>query len=89
MNRNLTAAALGLVMLAFFAVAASAADDPALNKELIGVLTAQNLPRGKITNVSKQAERDYLVACQDKSNYQIVADSQGKLVAHTLGQKIH
>ena len=88
MTKNLTAAALGLVLLAFFA-AAPAADDPALNKELLGVLGAQNLPCGKITNVSKQAERDYLVACQDKSNYQILADSQGKLVAHTLGQKIH
>ena len=88
MTKNLTAAALGLVLLAFFA-AAPAADDPALSKELLGVLGAQNLPCGKITNVSKQAERDYLVACQNGITYEINADAQGTLVAHLLGQKIH
>ena len=41
MTRNLTAAALGLVVLALFAAAAGAADDPALNKELLGVLVAE------------------------------------------------
>jgi hypothetical protein len=64
-----------------------AADDAALNKDLILLITAQHLPCGKIVKISTQADRDYLVSCLDGSNYQIVPNSDGALVAHALGQK--
>jgi hypothetical protein len=64
-----------------------AADDAALSTELIAVIAAQHLPCGKIVNISTQAERDYLVTCQDGSNYQVNANSDGQLAAHPLGQK--
>jgi hypothetical protein len=66
---------------------ARAADDAALNKELTALLGTQHLPCGTIVHVSTQADRDYLVSCQDGSNYQINANSDGVLVAHPLGQK--
>ena len=71
------------------AVAARAADDPKLSQNLASVIAAQGLKCGKVIRVRTQAEGDYLVACQDGSNYQVTADPQGKLVPHPLGMKIH
>jgi hypothetical protein len=68
-------------------LSAGAADDAALNKDLSAVIAAQQLPCGKIVNISTQADRDYLVACKDGSNYQITANADGALLAHPLGQK--
>jgi len=73
--------------VALAATLARAADDAALNKDLIALIAAQHLPCGKITHVSTQAERDYLVSCQDGSNYIVTANAEGKLVAQPLGQK--
>jgi aminoglycoside phosphotransferase len=73
--------------VAFYAHPASAADDTALTKELTAVIAAQHLSCGKIVNISTQAERDYLVTCQDGSNYQINPNSNGELAPHPLGQK--
>jgi hypothetical protein len=75
--------------LTFSALSVFAADDPALGKSLTSVLASQGLACGKVTKIRTQADGDYLVACQDGSNYQIVADAQGKLTAHPLGMKIH
>lgn len=88
MGNYLTAWAAILVLTALL-VTSARADDAALGKELTGVLDTKHLPCGKIVHVSTQSNRDYLVACKDGSNYQIVADAQGQLVAHPLGQKTH
>lgn len=88
MVRDSTAVML-LLMLAPLAARATAADAAALNKELSSVIDAKHLPCGQIIHVSTQSDRDYLVSCKDGSNYQVIADSQGQLVAHPLGQKTH
>jgi aminoglycoside phosphotransferase len=76
-------------MLTFSALPALAADEAALSKDLTAVIASQGLPCGKVVKIETQAERDYLVACQEGSNYQIVANAQGKLTAQPLGKKIH
>jgi hypothetical protein len=86
---KLTAWIAVLVFPCLASLPAPAADDATLSKDLTAVITAQGLRCPKVIKISKQAEADYLVACQDGSNYQIVADEQGKLVAHPLGMKIH
>jgi hypothetical protein len=85
----LTAWAAALWIAALHATPACAADDATLSKELIAVIDTKHLPCGKIVHISTQSDRDYLVSCKDGSNYQIVGDSQGQLVAHPLGQKTH
>jgi hypothetical protein len=77
------------IVITLSALPALAVDDPALTKELSAVLSSQGLTCGKVARIRTQAQRDYLVACQDGSNYQIAADAQGKLIAHPLGMKIH
>jgi len=53
------------------------------------VIAAQEFTCGKIVKIDTQADRDYLVACQNSNSYEINADAQGKLVAHPLGHKFH
>lgn len=89
MSKRLTVRALSIFVLTLCARTALAADDPALGKDLTTVITSQGLPCRKVVKIATQAERDYLVACQDGSTYQITADAQGKLVAQPLGKKIH
>jgi len=88
-SRQLTAWMWASFSLTFSSLPVFAADDPALGKSLTSVLASQGLACGKVTKIRTQADGDYLVACQDGSNYQIVADAQGKLIAHPLGVKIH
>ena len=89
MSKELMAWVLAISTMSFAALPALAVPDPALSKELMSLLVAQALPCGKIVNIDTQMERDYLVACQNGSSYEINDDAQGKLVAHLLGQKIH
>jgi aminoglycoside phosphotransferase len=86
-RKHLTAWLVASLSVAFYTLPARSADDAALNKELTALLGAQHLPCGKIVNISTQADRDYLVSCQDGSNYQINANSDGQLMPHPLGQK--
>jgi len=88
-TKKLMACVLAISMLSLAALPALAVPDPALSKELMSLLVAQAAPCGKIVNIDTQMERDYLVACQNGSSYEINEDAQGKLVVHSLGQKIH
>jgi hypothetical protein len=75
--------------LALSARAARAAPDAELSKELLAVITSQTFTCGKILKIDTQADRDYLVECQNGNSYDINADAQGNLVAHPLGHKFH
>jgi hypothetical protein len=86
-RKHVMAWVVASLSVALYMLPARAADDAALNKELAALLGTQHLPCGTIVHVSTQADRDYLVSCQDGSNYQINANSDGVLVAHPLGQK--
>jgi aminoglycoside phosphotransferase len=88
-SRRLTARVAVIFVMSFSAVSARAAPDADLSKELLSVIASQQLACGKIVTINTQADRDYLVECQDGSNYQINADPQGKLVAHLLGHRPH
>jgi hypothetical protein len=84
----MTARALAILATVIWAAPAFAADDAALNKELAGVIAAQGFKCAKFVRVSTQAERDYLVTCDDGSSFQITANKDGKLIAQVLGGKI-
>jgi len=88
-SKHLSSWVVVSLSVTLYTMPARAADDAALSKELTTLIAAQHLPCGKIVRVSTQADRDYLVSCQDGSNYQVTANSDGKLVAQPLGQKTH
>jgi len=88
-SNYLTAAATVIFALGIYAQPALAAPDADLSKELSAVIAAQEFSCGKIVKIDTQADRDYLVECQNSNSYEINADAQGKLVAHPLGHKFH
>ncbi len=88
MSKKRTGRAVAVLAAAIWATPAFAADDAALNKELAGVIATQGFRCAKFVRVSTQAERDYLVTCDDGSSFQIIAGKDGKLVAQVLGGKI-
>ena len=88
MSKKMTGRALAILAVAIWAAPAFAADDAALNKELAGVIASQGFKCAKFVRISTQADRDYLVTCEDGSSFQITANKNGKLVAQPLGGKI-
>jgi hypothetical protein len=68
--------------------ATMAAEDPGVLKELTAVIEGQQLSCGKVVHFDAQADRDYLVHCQDGSIYQVSAGPQGKLVATLIAKKV-
>ena len=87
MSKYLTAAVMVIFTLADSAAPALAAPDADLSKELLSVIASQAFTCGKISKIDTQADRDYLVECQNGNSYQVNADAQGMLVAHPLGHK--
>jgi hypothetical protein len=75
--------------LGLSALPARAAPDADLSKELLAVFASQAFTCGKIAKIDTQADRDYLVECQNGNSYVVNADAEGKLVAHPLGHKFH
>jgi hypothetical protein len=88
-SKYLTAAATVIFAFVVSAEPAFAAADADLGKELLSVIASQAFTCGKIVKIDTQADRDYLVECQNGNSYEINADAQGKLVAHPLGHKFH
>ena len=89
MRIYLTAAVTVIFTLGVSSLAALAAPDPDLGKELLAVIASQTFTCGKIVKIDTQADRDYLVECQNGNSYEVNADTQGELVAHPLGHKFH
>jgi len=85
----LTAAVTVMFKLGVSAEPALAAPDADLSKELLSVIASQAFTCGKIVKIDTQADRDYLVECQNGNSYEVNADTQGELVAHPLGHKFH
>jgi hypothetical protein len=88
-SKHLTVAVTVIFTLGVGSLPARAAPDADLSKELLSVIAAQTFTCGKIVKIDTQADRDYLVECQNGNSYQVNADAQGKLVAHPLGHKFH
>ena len=87
MRKYLMTGVIASLSMGVYTQPARSADDAALTTELTAVIATQHLPCGKIVHISTQAERDYLVTCQDGSNYQINPNANGELAPHPLGQK--
>ncbi len=71
------------ILTLIFAVtgAATAAENPALAKDLTATISLLGLPCGKVVNVVDQGKRDYLVTCSDNNRYRVYVNAQGRVTA--------
>jgi len=70
-----------ILTMAFFVVAALATDDPALNKDLMAVISLQGLPCSQVVSVKQQGANDYIASCKDGNRYHVFVNSAGRVVA--------
>jgi hypothetical protein len=80
MSRRTRAGALLALNAVLLAGAASAADDPAVLKDLTAVIALQGQPCGQVVSVTRQGENDYIASCQDGNRYRVFVSSQGRVV---------
>jgi len=70
---------------AFSAVAACGGSslsqaDPGLPQDMKAVIALQVQPCDKVVSVKRNADSDYLVACQDGNKYHVFVDAKGRAV---------
>ena len=70
-----------ILTMAFFVVPALATEDPALNKDLMAVISLQGLPCGQVVSVKQQGANDYIASCKDGNRYHVFVNSAGRVVA--------
>ena len=80
MNKRILALTQSLLLAAFFALPAIAADDEALKKDLTAVIALQGFPCGEVVSVKTQAENDYAVSCKDQNKYRVYLNAAGRVV---------
>jgi len=70
-----------ILTMAFFVVPVLAADDPALNRDLMAVISLQGLPCSQVVSVKQQAANDYIASCKDGNRYHVFVNSAGRVIA--------
>lgn len=60
---------------------ASAAEDPALLKDLTAVITLLGLPCGQVISARPQADKAHLATCKNGKRYRVFVNAEGKVVA--------
>ena len=78
-NLNTVLARLFLVVV-FFATPSFAADDEALKKDMMAVISLQGMPCGEVLAVKKLAENDHAVSCKDGNKYRVYVNAAGRVV---------
>jgi hypothetical protein len=80
MNTLTMVMAVAMVVSAFPALPAFAADDAALMKDLTAVIALHGLPCGQVVAVKVQAENDYAASCQDANKYRVYLNAAGRVI---------
>jgi hypothetical protein len=65
-------------------VAAFAADDPAMRRDLFAVITLQGLPCGEVISVASRGDNDHIASCRDGNRYRVFLNAQGRVVVEKV-----
>jgi hypothetical protein len=81
MNKHTKPWALMILMTAFFAGPARAAEDVSLLKDMTSVIALLGLPCGQVVSAVKKGDNDHIVTCQDGNRYRVFLNAEGRVVA--------
>jgi hypothetical protein len=62
------------------ALAAPAAEDPGMGKDLAATIALQGLPCDKVVDSKRNADSDYTATCKDGNRYHVFVDNNGRVV---------
>lgn len=78
---NITARLLtSLAILVALAFPASAATDEAVKRDLTSVIALKGLPCGRVVNVRRLGENNYVAGCASGHTYRIYLNPNGRVV---------
>jgi hypothetical protein len=81
MNKHVKAWTLMIVMTAFFAGPARAAEDAALLRDMTSVIALLGLPCGQVVSVITKDDNDHIATCKDGNRYRVFLNAEGRVVA--------
>ena len=81
MNKYFKIWAPAIVMSAFLAGHARAAEDAALLKDLTSVIALLGLPCGQVVSATPLKDNDHIATCQDGNRYRVFVNAEGRVVA--------
>lgn len=62
----------------------SAAEDPALLKDLTAVIRLLDLPCDRVVKARREADNSHIASCKDGRRYRIFVNPEGRVVAQKL-----
>ncbi len=80
MSSRIKVAVLIVSMATLLAGRSTAADDPAVLKDLTAVIALQGQPCEQVVSATKQGDNDYIAACKDGSRYRVFVNAEGRVV---------
>lgn len=75
------AAALAFTIAVLFSGPASAAEDPALLKDLTAVIRLLGLPCDRVVSARREADNSHIASCKDGKRYRVFVNPEGRVVA--------
>lgn len=81
MKKSIQHRTLVLLLIAFFAAQAPAAEDAALLKDLTSVIALLAVPCGQVVSAKKLKDNDHIATCKDGGQYRVFVNAEGRVVA--------
>lgn len=78
------ASALVFTITVLFAGPGSAAEDPALLKDLSTVIRLLDLPCDRLVRARRETDNSHIATCKDGRRYRIFVSPEGRVVAQKL-----
>lgn len=78
------ASALVFTITVLFSGPGSAAEDPALLKDLTAVIRLLDLPCDRVVSTRREADNSHIASCKDGRRYRIFVSPEGRVVAQKL-----
>lgn len=76
------ASALVFTITALISGPTSAAEDPALLKDLTAVIRLLDLPCDRVVKARREADNSHIASCRDGRRYRVLVNAEGRVVAH-------
>lgn len=78
------ASALVFTITALISGPASAAEDPALLKDLTAVIRLLDLPCDRVVSARRAADHSHIASCRDGRRYRVFVNLEGRVVARKI-----
>lgn len=84
MSAAARASALVFTITVLISGPGSAAEDPALLKDLTAVIRLLDLPCDRVLSARREADHSHIASCRDGRRYRVFVNAEGRVVAQKI-----